>query len=410
MLLFSLLALLFASHRIWRAGVALRAKETAAAVPGIITARRGLSPPDGASCRRTFYSQGGLHPTLSQRLLGAYPQSVEAETRPTLLVTALKTLLVQINLEGRLAPESGWVVVRGGGLIGVLLGLLLLMAVRSEARAPSSRPVRVSDRRLLLFGAVWALLGWSVLFMPSISWHAYYGVLGTLGCWLIVGTILRRHAPLAAALVLCIAVLREARIASGTGGHSRNVRQLPRQFVTNSVPHPASHSRRSSHACRTISGSLPVTVVRVWYDATLEARYYSSYATRGRYARSRSVLSVRQPDHSCRSPPGTCESPRSIGSHAGWQRDHEVLASLLIHGGLDWRLRSTRSAVPHRGTMPSTPQPPTRRPGRGRPHRSMCLRRFVQESGVLLVEAARASRISALRSGVGATRRHGTSP
>jgi hypothetical protein len=322
-----------------------------------------------------------------------------------------------------------------GGLIGVLLGLLVMMAVRSEAAAAPSQAVRVSDRRLLFFGAVWTLLGWSVLFMPSISWHAYYGVLGTLGCWLIVGTILRRHAPLAAALVLCIAVLREARIATPSWDwgtywfqkRSGSFLEAVRDKLRGLYPTLPSHSRlffaRIPNNIGFLAGDGPA--VRVWYDdPTLEARYYSAYATRlpsdtlGRdlFFRFDSLTTLVEVI------PGRTESPRSIGSHPGWQRDHEVLASLLIHGGNArtaaeeyeklWRALPQRpdfalyAATAYEASGDSGQAVPLYTAARGAFGDSV-----VRSQAALLVEAARASRISALRtSGEGATRRHVPSP
>lgn len=438
MLFFSLLALLFASHRRMALSsiallLALLSKETAAAVPGIISAYCLLV--DGDSIRQTARRVAVqwtllttwllLHPILLPRLLGHFPQSIETETRPTLLVTALKTLLVQVNLEDRLAPESGWeAVLLKGGLIGLLLALLVLMAARSWPPPPPSQAGQLSDQRLIAFGSAWALLGWSVLFMPSISWHGYYGVLGSLGCWLVLGTMLHRHVPLAIALVLCVAVLREARVATPSWDwgtywfqkRSGSFLEAVRHRLRGLYPTIPAHSRlfftRMPNNIGFLAGDGPA--VRVWYDdPTLEARYFSSYTARtpgdtsGRDLFFRyDSLTVLVEIH-----PGRTEPPSAIRAYLGWQRDHEVLASLFIRSGNTHDAAEEYEklwlALPERpdyALLAATAYEAVGDSGRAAPlftaARSVFGDSVVQSNAALLVESARRYRATALRAAI----------
>lgn len=360
MLLFGLL-FLHAVLRgwIWAAApclaLALLSKETAAALPGIafgyLWIVEGERP--AVAFRRTavywliLLSWLLLHPTLADRLFGPLRHSAETRERPGPGLTLLKTLLAQLNLEGRLAPEHGWGPVLARGALGAaILGAIPFVLGRPDESDASHRSPPAGDRAVFAFGALWTGLGWGILFLPSIGWHAYYGVLGSLGCWLIVGTALRRHLRVAIALVMMIALLREARAATpswdwGTFWYQKRagsflgaIRHRLFQLHPDLPPHSRIFLSRLPNNIGLLAGDGPA--IRVWYDdPTLKAGFYSAYAMRNpdesagtdyflRYDSLQVLVEVE---------PRTAAGPGESVTYPGWQRDQTVLASLFLQAG-----------------------------------------------------------------------------
>ena len=333
--------------------LSLLSKETAAALPGIATAYVLLihrSPPRTALRQVTplwvtLALWALLHPTLSQRFFGPLQHSPETATRPSVPDTIAKTLLAQFNLDAMPSPEAGWEIpALRGAVMGMVLGLLIL-ACRRHAEPPES-PSRATGLRETLFAVTWSLMGWSILLMPSIGWHAYYGVLGSLGCWFAIGLALRHHALPAVALILCLAVLREARAATpswdwGTYWYQKRagsflgaIRTKVRGLYPDLAPRSRIFLARLPNNIGLLAGDGPA--FRVWYDdSTLEAHYYSEYSLRAPHDTLGSDYFFRFDSLTAlvEVVPGRREPMSAIGGHPGWKRDHQVLASVLLRGG-----------------------------------------------------------------------------
>ena len=346
MLLFSLATLLAVAHGRTRwafapFALALFSKETAAAVPSIACAMLILieKVPVRSALRKTaglwsiLVVWMVLHPTLRLRMFGTMRHSTESDLRPGPLVTATKTLLAQVNLQDRLAPEGGWpTILLPAAAAALLLGGLIYLAGRKGGK----RTVSSSG---IALGLAWALAGWWILFLPSIGWHAYYGCLGSMGFWLAAGTILSAHRRVAMALVMALAVLAageratlswdwgstwyQARAGRILGGMRSQLFQL----------HPTlpAHSRlyfaEIPNNVGFLAGDGPA--VRIWYrDSTLRASYFSAYEPRWPAEPGSDYFflfdTTRGLDEIVAG-----ESP----SDPGWRRRHGLLASLFIHSG-----------------------------------------------------------------------------
>src|SRR5262249_15216982 len=128
-----------------------------------------------------------LHPTITNRLTGRYVDTLEIKNRPGLLETGRRTLLSLVNLDRLADPEAAWTPALPRGAAGpLLLFALTAWAVFGRGgKRRTSAPRESIDRTAatIRFGATWAALGFAPLFLPSINWHAYYGVIGVLGAW-----------------------------------------------------------------------------------------------------------------------------------------------------------------------------------------------------------------------------------
>jgi hypothetical protein len=335
--------------------LALFSKETAAVLPAVatillyLTGRRTLPQ----ALRRTLGLWVVLvvwmlfHPTLSDRLFGSLQHSLETEIRPTATMTLARTLLAQLNLEDRIAPEMGWgPVLRRGALGSAILGAWLVLSLRHSRSGPRPQVGAVGHGRAILFGSLWAVAGWTILFLPSIGWHAYYGVLGSLGCWLTLGTALQRYPRAAVALILALATLREARAATpswdwGTDWYQRragallgDIREKLFQLHPAFPPHSRLFFAELPNNIGLLAGDGPA--IRVWYgDPSLKGRYYSAYTPRaagdslgGDYFFLFDSLRVLREVH-----PGPEATRLAMRRSPTWHRDHAVLASLFIHAG-----------------------------------------------------------------------------
>jgi hypothetical protein len=287
-----------------------------------------------------------LHPTLLSRLSGPLRHSLETEHRPSLLATLAKTLLAQINLDGRLAPELGWHSIAWSiGLISLLVAGIFYLALRAESGSLALPPF-LKTNRLILFGFVWASIGWAILFLPSIGWHAYYGSLGSLGCWLAIALFLDRHRQRALPLLLLLAALGQARNATpswdwGTFWYQRRAGSFLgaiRSRLQAYYPTLPSHSRlyfaNIPNNVGFLAGDGPA--IRIWYrDPTLRARYYSDYFPRAASdSLGRDFFFRFDPVDGLREVIAGPE-PSRIGRQQSpaWEHNQRVLASLFLRTG-----------------------------------------------------------------------------
>src|SRR5262249_46281228 len=145
--------------------------------------------------------------------------------------------------------------------------------------------------RTAFFGLAWAGIGWLPLMMPTLGWHAYYALLGALGAWLAIATVLARRPEIAVVVVVALALLRGARAdtPSRDWGSEADQRRAGtfigflRHDLEHQVPDPPHHSRfyfvRVPSNVGFLAGDGPA--LRVWYgDSTLRGGFYPSYRPR----------------------------------------------------------------------------------------------------------------------------------
>ena len=336
-------------------GLALLSKETAAVLPAVATA---LERTVGGrtlreALRRTWAFWAGaavwlvLHPTLRERFSGNLDHTLETENRPSSPAIVVKTLLAQFNLDAALAPESGWgLALLRGALSGAFLVGLVWVLCRAHEEPPASSDDSSARRRVLIFGAIWATLGFAILLLPSIGWHAYYGVLGSLGFWLALGAGLSRHRRIAIVTIAVLALLRGARADTPSWDWGTDWYQTRAGILLGDIRnrlfrfHPAVPARSRFYFARIpnniglLAGDGPA--LRIWYnDPSLRALYYSAYMPRSPddslgedyFFRFDTVQVLVEIKH------GPERMPEAVQLNPGWQRDHEVLASMFIRAG-----------------------------------------------------------------------------
>jgi hypothetical protein len=205
--------------------LALLSKETAALVPlvAFTFAWRVEGRPVRAALQRTApllavaSAWALVHPLLGGRLWQATTMPAPFVTNAGLASVVYRTLLATVNLDTVPRPEFSW---RGPLFLGAAGALCLVAlsgwALRSPggARGGRAREPAVTAGRLVAFAGAWALAGWAPLLMPSVGWHAYYGLFGMLGAWLLLGALLERRPALALAVVTALALLRPLRAAT----------------------------------------------------------------------------------------------------------------------------------------------------------------------------------------------------
>jgi hypothetical protein len=370
MMLWALLALLwFSSGERGLAAVsfvlALLSKETAAVVPALALAMERViaGRPWSMALRRTgplwaiVVVWAALHPALGGRLWHPLPPDPEAPARASVASVAGRTLLSLVNLDEPLAPESGWgaVVVRALPTVVLAIGLAALggwlTASRSMRRTGVSRASEATR-----FGIAWAVLGWLLLFMPALGWHAYHTLFGSLGAWLAIATVLARRTAIAFAVVGALAILHFAHAdtpsrdwasewyqrsaAAFLDGLESNLRTLHPSLPPNSrlffVKVPSNVGF--------LAGDGPA--LRVWYgEPTLSGGFYSSY-------RKRAADRPQGPDYFFRYDSTTgwvpviagAEDPANArASGEEWRHDHEVLAATFARAN-DWERAATEYA------------------------------------------------------------------
>jgi hypothetical protein len=315
-----------------------------------------------------------LHPRLLGRLWGPYAETIESSVRPSLPVTALKTVLALVSLEEIPAPESGFSAALRRGLPSVIalagIAALAIWAARRSRSASGgpdaagaarrSAPTRpgpgaagtpadpAAARRITAFAICWGAIGSVVVFMPSISWHAYYGLFGAFGVWLAIMNALRRRPAIAAALVLAFALLRPLRADTPSWDWASEAFQRRAGYFLRTLrddllrrhPDLPAHSRlyfaRVPRNIGWVAGNGPA--FRVWYgDSTISGGYYSYYRPRRadeapgrdyffRFDSSGTWVEVAK---------GEEDVAAARARNRDWEADHRELA-LLLGSASDW--------------------------------------------------------------------------
>ena len=347
---------------------ALLSKETAAVVVGIAFA--GLVTVGGRkpleAMRETLpllivtALWAVVHPVLGGRLAHPFADPLEPGERAWWIVDRLRTALVSVNLDAVPRPERGWGSVLLPGLSGaIVLGGMVALG----ARGPRANGETPAPRAVIACGALWALLGWAPLLMPSLGWHAYYALLGCFGVWLALAPLVARHATVAVAVVASLALLRPARADTpsldwGSEWYQRRAAEFigtMRDQLLAAQPRLPSHSRlffvRIPSNVGFLAGDGPA--IRIWYgDPTLKAGFYSAYHPRGpedpsgpdlffRYDRLGGWVEVVS---------GPEDVARARRANPRWEKDHVSLARTLASGG-DWR----RAAVEYAKLADASP-------------------------------------------------------
>ena len=339
---------------------ALLSKETAAMLPLILLAQaRWIERLSVRGCAGRVAPFVALtvawmlvHPTLLHRVSRPAPDIPNGERpSPPALVIA-QTVLTTFNADRITLP------IEPDLLRPVTTALLALMVAgaawlalrepraRGKARAAGPSSTAPSRRDVMTFGAAWCVAGWLPLLSRSIGWHAYYGSLGVLGAWVVLGELLERWPNIAVASLLVLGLLRGHAEATrswdwGSQWYQTRAGSLLRTIKEQLLElHPTMprHSRlyfvHIPNNIGLIAGRSPA--VRVWYgDPTLEAGFYSYYRARAPretlgtdlFFHFDSTTGIREIllDGSDRGAPG--------GPDAVWERDHIDLATTMVANG-----------------------------------------------------------------------------
>lgn len=356
MLLFALIALHFLARGKYIAVtvpllLALLSKETAAAIPAVGAAYLLLIERQGVrQVVARMVPQGVVvaawalfHPTLFRP--SAYPAlRLDPTLHPSWDVILTKTFLTQLNFESALAPWLSWPrVLWESGLSAAALLLFLYVIYRRSS--PITHAHIRDSRKAILFGLVWTALGWIVLFVPSIGWHPYYGLFGSLGFCLAGAAVLVKQPRLAAIVILCLAFLRQAQavtISSDWGMESHQVRagavlrQIRERLYTLHPTFPE-HSRlffaEIPARIGFLAGDGPS--VRVWYrDSTLRALYFSAYRPLYTKRGGRDYFFIFDPNVVLREvQAGPESSGLAMRRTPSWVADHSALARMFLRCG-----------------------------------------------------------------------------
>ena len=286
------------------------------------------------------------HPTILARITGRYHDTLEMTDRPSLSRTAWLTLASLFNLEQRPAPVSGF----GHALLRGIGGPLLLLALVGWAFRNSpqpSAPPKAERGHLERWAWWWAACGFTPLFLPSINWHAYYGVVGVMGAWFALSLWLARSPRLAFGLVAALATLQPLRADTRSWDWASDAFQRRagrfvgalRDDLLHQHPQVPPHSRFYfawvPQNIGFVAGDSPA--LRVWYrDSTLRGDFLSNYARRapgaaaGRdyFFRYDSTLSWVE-----LIPGPEPDVGRARRANPAYIEDHAMLAGTLAHAG-----------------------------------------------------------------------------
>jgi len=193
------------------------------------------------------------------------------------------------------------------------------------------------------------LLGWSPLLLPSLHWHSYYSLFGSMGAWLALGIALSRWPVVVALLVVGLSGLRAGRSATAIEdwGEESYVRRAGRTLdamradLLARCPAPAPYTRFYFTDVPAGAGFLvgDGPALRVWYsDRTFEGRFYREFAARAPSARPGMDRFFRYDAarHWTEIVVGHEDIDRARREDPAWLPDHERLARVLTQGG-DWR-------------------------------------------------------------------------
>jgi hypothetical protein len=221
----------------------------------------------------------------------------------------VRTLLSVVNLDQRPAPHVGWAEAIRHAMPGVLLLCALAAMFIFVRRRDTSGTPATAPRSVIAFGAAWTVIGWLPLLAPPLGWHAYYGLFGALGAWLVLATWLAPHRVAAIATVAAIAIIGGGRVFTssrdwGTAWYQNrasNFVRVTRDYFKSVVPAFPSHSRIYLSGVPNGVGLIPgeeSPLLQFWYgDTTLRAYFVSKYRPRsaGEPAGPRLFLPPRQP-------------------------------------------------------------------------------------------------------------------
>jgi hypothetical protein len=333
-------------------GLALLSKETVAVLPALLVAWLVLverrRPLDALGRTGSFWvlmlAWLAAHPTLHARLLSSASASAEVAHRPPVLGILAKTMLSTLNLDAIPRPQE----VGLGFVLRIAISAAVLVAgVAFATRGRSLVESRVGSGQgkgaLLRFAAVWALLGWFPLLLPSIGWHAYYGCLGALGAWLAIALWLQDRRRVAVAAMVGLAILRGAQANTlshdwGNESYQRragSILSAIRDDLRRQYPVLPRHSRiyftQIPNNIGLIAGRSPA--MRVWYrDSTLQAGFYSYYQPRSAVAPKGEDLFFRFDSAvgMVEVKAGPEDVRRGLASDLNWESDHEDLAGLFL--------------------------------------------------------------------------------
>jgi hypothetical protein len=292
---------------------------------------------------------GVLHPTFLKLISGHSYQAAESQSRPSPFAIAARTVLVQVNLDPLPHPEGGWSSVVLVGASGALILAVLLVPLVLPRPADGLANVRRGGEdlvRVRRFAVAWTLFGWLPLLAPSVGWHAYYGVFGTLGLWVLAATYLGAVPRTALMVVALLGFLREARAATpswdwGTDWYQQRAGALLKSIRFRlQAAHP-----RFPHGSRLFFARIPNNIgflnadgpaVRIWYrDPTLRATYYSRYERRSgdtslgsdyffRFDSTQVLVEIV---------PGPEDIAAAVAENPNWLDDHFKLAVLFLRTG-----------------------------------------------------------------------------
>lgn len=287
-----------------------------------------------------------LHPTLLDRMLHPGAHTAGIQPRPALWIVMVSAVGTTLNANRSLSAFDP-VAFKLWATLASTAALVLLVRAGGGRSATADLDRAPADvRRLVMFGAAWALVGWLPLFLPSIGWQSYYGCIGVCGAWLAYGALLSSRPRLAAALVLALGLVRGVSAASrswdwGSEWYQQragNLLQVIQAQLRSHVPRMPPHSRiyfgSIPNNIGLIAGQSPA--IRVWYrDPTLHAGFYSYYRRRAshepdgvdrffHFDSTRGLVEVRL---------GAEDIESSLRADPEWAKNHEALAITLLRGG-----------------------------------------------------------------------------
>jgi len=284
-----------------------------------------------------------LHPILVPRLMYGRGVVSSAEQPIGAWAVASKTALSMINADqigGAFIPTA-----RGVVIIGVATALLA-MAVWLASTGPKQSSSPENGCRLLALGGFWAVAGWLPLLLPSISWHAYYGCIGSTCAWVTLAAWLGNKRAVLVTAIVALGILRVFNTSSrawdwGSEWYQRRAGAILSGIRTQLMarypilPH---HSRvffgHIPNNIGLVAGSSPA--VRVWYgDSTLQAGFYSYYHPRSRaeapgpdlFFHFDSTLGIQEVRL------GPEDVARVAQIDPNWEPNHEALAMTLLRSG-----------------------------------------------------------------------------
>jgi len=331
--------------------LALLSKETAAVLPAIGTAyarfanRRGWRSSIRASAPYwiVVVTWALFHPTLRARF-STGPAFVDATvSRLAWPESFTRTLLSLVNLDQWPAPDHGW---SRAVLLGAIGAVILVAMVIANYPPPGNVHGRRDDSHVTALGFAWGVIGSSVILLPSIGWHPYYVLLGALGFWVALATLLSRHRSAAVSFVACVALLRGGRADTPSWDWGSDWYLFRAGAILESIRHKiADLHPRFPNGSRLFFARLPNNIgllggdgpaLRVWYgDPSLRAMFYSAYTPRlatdcqgTDYFFRFDTVSVLVEIH-----PGPETLSDALSRNPVWRHDHEVLASLFLHSG-----------------------------------------------------------------------------